>query len=199
MPGQKDVHTRKVVRFAVLDSVLALNIAWLINSAMIVLAAAAFFHRHLPIGSITEAYNTLEPLLGRAAPYAFGIALLAAGLSSSVTGTLAGQMVMEGFLKKEIPLWLRRGVTMVPALIVIYLMPRLGWHDTNILVISQVFLSLALPFAVVPLLMLTRRRDLMREHANRPVTNVLAFACATVIITLNVLLLLQTFHVPLPI
>ncbi len=195
----RDVHTRKLVRFALLDSVLALNIAWLINSAMIVVAAAAFFHARLPVASLSEAQRTLAPLLGDAAPRAFGVGLLAAGLSSSVTGTLAGQMVMEGFLRRAFPLWATRLLTMVPALLVIYLMPRLGWRDTDVLVVSQVFLSLALPFAVVPLLLFTRRRDLMREHVNRSFTNVLAYAAAAVIIVLNVLLLLQSFHVPLAI
>ncbi len=190
---QRDVHTRKVVHFALLDSFLALNIAWLVNSAMIVMAAAVFFRHHIAIQSITQAYSTLEPLLGHVAPYAFGVALLAAGLSSSVTGTLAGQMVMSGFLNREIPLWAIRLLTMVPALVIIYLMPRLGWHDINILNISQVCLSFALPFAVIPLLMFTRRKDLMREHTNRPATNLIAYFTAAVIIVLNVLLLWQSF------
>jgi len=197
-PGEKDVHTRKVVRFALLDSLLALNIAWLVNSAMIVVAAATFFQNHLAIDSIETAYATLKPLLGGAAPLLFGIALLAAGVSSSVTGTLAGQMVMQGFLHREIPLWLRRGVTMLPALLVIYFMPRFHWGDAQILVISQVFLSLALPFAVIPLLMFTRRRDLMREHTNRPLTNFFAVSVAVVILVLNGLLLWQSFGGALP-
>lgn len=197
-PGEKDVHTRKIVRFALLDSLLALNIAWLVNSAMIIVAAATFFQHHLAIDSIETAYATLKPLLGGAAPLLFGIALLAAGVSSSVTGTLAGQMVMEGFLHREIPLWLRRMVTMLPALIVIYLMPRLGWGDAQILVVSQVFLSLALPFAIIPLLLFTRRSDLMREHANRPLTNVFAVGVAGIILVLNGLLLWQTFGGALP-
>ena len=197
-PGEKDVHTRKVVRFAVIDSILALNLAWLVNSAMIVVAAATFFNHHLAIDSIEIAHETLKPLLGGAAPLLFGIALLAAGISSSVTGTLAGQMVMEGFLHREIPLWLRRAITMVPALIVIYLMPRFHWGDANVLVISQVFLSLALPFAVIPLLMFTRRRDLMREHVNRRVTNILAVGVTVILLALNALLLWQTFGGPLP-
>lgn len=197
-PGREDVHTRKIVRFAIIDSILALNIAWLVNSAMIIVAAATFFEHKMAIDSIEVAYRTLKPLLGGAAPLLFGIALLAAGISSSVTGTLAGQMVMEGFLHREIPLWMRRLVTMLPALVVIYLMPRFGWGDANILVISQVCLSLALPFAVVPLLLFTRRRDLMREHANRPLTNVFAVGVASLILVLNGLLLWQTFGGPLP-
>ena len=198
MPGRKDVHTQKVVHFAIIDSILALNIAWLVNSAMIIVAAATFFQHKLAIDSIEIAYQTLKPLLGGAAPVLFGVALLAAGISSSVTGTLAGQMVMEGFLHREIPLWLRRFVTMVPALAVIYLMPRFGWGDASILVISQVFLSLALPFAVVPLLLFTRRRDLMREHANKPLTNFFAIGIAALILFLNGLLLWQTFGGRMP-
>ncbi|MEO7717883.1 MAG: Nramp family divalent metal transporter [Capsulimonas sp.] len=197
-PGQADVHTRKIVRFSVLDSLLALNIAWLINSAMIILAAATFFRHHIEVTSLEQAHATLKPLLGAAAPTVFGIALLAAGISSSVTGTLAGQMVMEGFLRREFSVMLRRGLTMVPALIVIYLMPRTGWGDTQILVISQVCLSLALPFVVIPLLMFTRRKDLMREHANKPFTNFIATVCVTIIIALNVLLIWHTFGGALP-
>ncbi len=197
-PGQKDVHTRKVVRFAVIDSILALNIAWLVNSAMIVVAAATFFAHHQVIDSIEVAHATLKPLLGGAAPLLFGIALLAAGISSSVTGTLAGQMVMEGFLHREIALWLRRLFTMMPALVIIYLMPHFGWGDTQILVISQVFLSLALPFAIGPLLLFTRRRDLMREHVNRPLTNICAVGVTAIILALNALLIWQSLGGPLP-
>lgn len=197
-PGQRDVHTRKVVHFALLDGLLALNIAWLVNSAMIVMAAAVFFRHHIQIESIRQAYNTLTPLLGGIAPIAFGIALLAAGISSSVTGTLAGQMVMSGFLNRDIPLWLRRLVTMVPALIVIYLMPRMHWGDIDILNISQVCLSFALPFAVIPLLLFTRRKDLMREHANKRWTNWLANLAAVIIVVLNILLIWQTCGGALP-
>ena len=196
--GQKDVHTAKVVRFALLDSLLALNIAWLVNSAMIVVAAATFFAHHHAIDDIQVAYETLRPLLGDVAPAAFGIALLAAGLSSSVTGTLASQMVMEGFLKRDVPLWLLRLFTMIPAFIVIGLMNKYHWGSTQILVVSQVCLSLALPFAVVPLLMFTRRADLMREHANKPLTNALAYLAAAIILILNFLLLWQSFGGPLP-
>jgi manganese transport protein len=197
-PGRKDVHTAKVVRFALLDSLLALNIAWLVNSAMIVVAAATFFAHQRAIDDIQIAYETLRPLLGDVAPAAFGIALLAAGLSSSVTGTLASQIVMEGFLKRDVPLWLLRLFTMIPAFIIIGLMNKYHWGSTQILVVSQVCLSLALPFAVIPLLMFTRRRDLMREHVNKPLTNTLAYLAAAVILILNALLLWQSFGGPLP-
>jgi manganese transport protein len=176
---------RKLFKFAVLDSVFALNLSWLVNSAMIIMSAAVFFHNGIQVGSIQEAHRTLEPLLGSLSSYAFAIALLAAGLSSSTTGTMAGQIVLEGFLDIKISLWLRRLITMVPALIVIYL----GLNEIEVLVLSQVILSMQLPFSIIPLIWFTNRADIMGELKNGRITNFLALSAAVVIIGLNILLI----------
>lgn len=182
-------QNRRLYRFAVLDSFVALNMAWLVNSAILIMSAAAFYQNGLSVASLEEAHRTLAPLLGGASSLAFAVALLCAGLSSSTTGTLAGQMILEGFLRLRIPLWLRRLITMIPALIVI----ALGIDPLKALVLSQVVLSFQLPFTVLPLLWFTKRKDVMGDLANRPLTNVLAFLIAGIILTLNSLLLHQTF------
>jgi len=183
------VQKKKLFRFAVLDSLFALNMSWLVNSAMIIMSAAVFFTNGIQVDSIQDAHRTLEPLLGSLSSYAFAIALLAAGLSSSTTGTMAGQIVLEGFLKIKISLWLRRFVTMIPALVVI----ALGLNEIDVLVLSQVVLSMQLPFSIIPLIVFTMRGDIMGELKNGRITNVLAIACAVFVIGLNVLLLFQFF------
>ncbi|HEY4611880.1 MAG TPA: Nramp family divalent metal transporter [Bacteroidota bacterium] len=183
------VQKKKLFRFAVLDSLFALNMSWLVNSAMIIMSAAVFFTNGIHVDSIQDAHRTLEPLLGSLSSYAFAIALLAAGLSSSTTGTMAGQIVLEGFLKIKISLWLRRFVTMIPALVVI----ALGLNEIDVLVLSQVVLSMQLPFSIIPLIVFTMRGDIMGELKNGRITNVLAIACAVFVIGLNVLLLFQFF------
>jgi manganese transport protein len=183
------IQKKKLFRFAVLDSVFALNMSWLVNSAMVVMSAAVFFSNGITVESIQDAHRTLEPLLGSLSSYAFAIALLAAGLSSSTTGTMAGQIVLEGFLNIKISLWLRRFITMVPALIVI----ALGLNEIDVLVLSQVVLSLQLPFSIIPLIMFTMRKEIMGELRNGRITNSLAIASATIVIGLNMLLLYQFF------
>lgn len=175
------------IRFALVDSFLALNMAWLVNSAILIMAAAVF-HRHgYGAVSIEQAHETLGPLLGGFASLAFAVALLCSGLASSTTATLAGQIILEGFLRVQVPLWLRRLVTMIPALVVIWL----GLDPLRILVLSQVALSLQLPFAIIPLIHFTRRRDIMGSYANSPLINALAYAIAGMILILNGLLLYQ--------
>jgi manganese transport protein len=195
--GWRDLHTKKLFRLAVIDSISAMNGAWLVNSAMVIVAAAAFRFHHPPLAvtSIRDAHSTMSFLFSGASSVIFGVALLAAGLSSSATGTLAGQIVFEGFLHHKVNVFLRRFITMLPALVVLGLMQYYPSRvsDVSILVWSQVCLSLALPFAVVPLIMFTRRKDLMREHANLPITNLVSYAVAAVIITLNIVLLWQQF------
>jgi manganese transport protein len=185
LPGDAG-HTGRLVRYATADAIFALNMAWLVNSAIVVMAAATF-HRHgLSITSITEAHQTLK-WLGPMSSAVFAIALLCSGLSSSVTGTMAGQIVIEGFLNVRFSIWLRRLITMVPAMVVILL----GVNEIKALVLSQVALSLQLPFAIVPLLLFTRDRRLMGEHANRPTTMVVAWLIAAAVVLLNVLLLVR--------
>lgn len=179
---------QKLFRYEIIDVVVAMGAASLINMAMLIMAAATFHQTGLTnVGSIEEAHRTLEPLLGRASQYIFGISLLASGLSSSSVGTMAGQVIMQGFLHKHIAPWIRRLATILPSLLVI----ASGLDPTRTLVISQVVLSFGLPFAVLPLIQFTRRRDIMGELVNKPVTTFLAGLAATLIIGLNFFLIYQ--------
>jgi manganese transport protein len=155
---------------------------------MLIMAASTFHAQGLTsVGTIQEAYRTLEPLLGSAASSVFAISLLASGLSSASVGTMAGQTIMQGFLERQIPSWVRRLVTMAPSLIVI----AIGLDPTRTLVISQVVLSFGLPFAVVPLVLFTQRREVMGVLVNHRLTTVLASLAAALIIALNLYLLYQ--------
>jgi manganese transport protein len=188
-PEQK----RRIFRYELLDILIAMGIAGLVNAAMLMMAAATFWKTGVEITGesdiIFEAFRTLTPLLGGAASIIFAISLLASGLSSSTVGTMAGQVIMQGFIHRQIPIWLRRLITMLPAMVVI----AFGIDATRALVLSQVVLSFGIPFALVPLLLFTRRRDLMGELVNRPVTSIAAGAVVTLIIGLNLFLLYQTF------
>ncbi|HZU05270.1 MAG TPA: Nramp family divalent metal transporter [Chloroflexota bacterium] len=183
-------EARRLHRFETTDVVIAMGTAGLINGAMLIMAAATFFgHGRTDVGSLEEAYQTLTPLLGGAASTVFAISLLASGLASSAVGTMAGQVIMQGFIHRQIPVWVRRFITMLPALVVI----ALGWDPTEVLVISQVTLSFGIPFALVPLLVFTWRRDIMGDLANHRLTNGLALLVTALIIALNALLLYRTF------
>jgi len=188
-PTSQRLQRLKHLQFEIIDVFAAMNGAWLINTAMIVMAAAVFFTHSQRVTSIEEAHQTLAPLLGGVSAMAFALALLLSGLSSSTVGTMAGQVIIEGFLNIRFSVFLRRLITMIPALIVI----AMKLDPLKILVLSQVGLSFALPFALVPLIMLTRRAKIMGELANGRTTNVLSYATVTVIIGLNMLLLYQTF------
>ena len=183
-------QARRIYRFELLDVLVAMAIAGLVNVAMLVMAASTFHREGLVnVGSIEEAYRTLEPLLGRFASTLFGLSLLVSGLSSSTVGTMAGQVIMQGFLHWHVPIWLRRAITMIPALVVI----ALGLDPTRTLVLSQVVLSFGIPVALIPLVMFTRDRSLMGILTNRRITTLLASLAATIIIALNFYLLLDTF------
>jgi manganese transport protein len=175
-------HHRKMELF---DVLLAMNGAWLINSAMVVMAAAVFFGGSIHVYSIEAAHDTLIPLLGKFAGAAFAVALLCSGLSSSTVGTMAGQVILQGFMEFRISIFLRRLVTMLPAIAVI----AYGLDPLKTLVLSQAVLSFCLPFAMIPLLILTARKDLMGPHANRPLTNCLAVVATAVILVMNAWLL----------
>jgi manganese transport protein len=169
---------------------LAMGLAGVINLSMLVVAAELFHDNGRPlVDTIEGAHAELGLLVGGGAALAFAIALLASGLSSSSVGTYAGQVVMQGFLRRRIPLFLRRAITMTPALVVL----AIGLDATTVLVISQVILSFGIPFALVPTILLTRRRDLMGPLVNRPWTTAAAAAVAAVIIALNGFLLYETF------
>ncbi len=181
---------KRLFRFELIDVLIAMGVAGLVNAAMLIMAASTFYNRGMThIATIQDAYITLVPLLGAAASVVFAISLLASGLSSSAVGTMAGQVIMQGFLHRHIKPWIRRVVTMLPSLFVI----ALGLDPTRTLVISQVVLSFGLPFAVIPLIMFTRRRDIMGPLVNRRATTVMASIIAVVIIGLNLYLLHQTF------
>jgi manganese transport protein len=181
---------KRLFRFELVDVFIAMGLASAINAAMLIMAATTFFNHGLTtIGTIEEAHRTLEPLLGSAASWVFAISLLASGLSSSSVGTMAGQVIMQGFLHRHIQPWVRRVVTMVPSLIVIFL----GLDPTRTLVISQVVLSFGLPFAIIPLVMFTSRRDIMGELVNKRITTIAASSVAALIIALNLFLIYQLF------
>jgi manganese transport protein len=186
---KKPEQLRRLFRFEIIDVVIAMVIASSVNAAMLVTSAATFFKTGTAVGTIEQAYQTLTPLLGPAAGIVFGIALLASGLSSSSVGTMAGQVIMQGFLHFHIPAWIRRVVTIIPSLIVIFL----GLDPTRTLVISQVVLSFGLPFAIIPLVMFTRRKDIMGVLVNGRLTTLLASLSAVLIILLNFFLLYRTF------
>jgi manganese transport protein len=180
----------KLFRFELIDVFIAMGLAGLINMAMLIMAASTFFNNGLTeIGTIEEAHRTLEPLLGSAASWVFAISLLASGLSSSSVGTMAGQVIMGGFLHRQIPIWVRRLVTVIPPMLII----MLGLDPTRTLVISQVILSFGLPFAIIPLVMFTSRRDIMGTLVNQRITTLAASLAAALIIMLNLFLLYQIF------
>ncbi len=180
---------RRLYHFQLVDVLIAMSLAGLINAAILIMAASTFFQHGLTeIGTIEEAHRTLEPLLGRASSWVFAVSLLASGLSSSTVGTMAGQVIMQGFLHRRIPVWLRRFVTMLPALMVI----AIGLDPTRTLVISQVILSFGLPFAIIPLVLFTRRADIMGVLVNKRSTTIVAGVIATLIVALNIFLLYRT-------
>src|SRR3954447_4917018 len=160
-------NARTLLRYTRIDVLIAMTIAGLINMAMLVMAAATFFGTgHQDVDSLEGAHKTLEPVLGGGSSVLFALALLTSGLSSSAVGTLAGQVVMQGFIRRQIPVWIRRTVTMIPAFVVI----ALGLNPSRTLVISQVVLSFGIPFALVPLVWFTSRKDLMGPLVNRRIT-----------------------------
>jgi manganese transport protein len=187
---QNDQQARRLMRLTKIDVGIAMAIAGLINMAMLVMAASTFFKSGLHnVESLEGAHKTLVPLLGSASSQIFALALLFSGLSSSAIGTLAGQVVMQGFIRRRIPIVVRRLVTMLPAFVVI----GLGADPSRTLVISQVLLSFGIPFALIPLVLFTAKRDLMGVLVNAKATNVAAVIVAGVIVGLNIFLLVQTF------
>ena len=184
--GVTEVEKQKIFKFERWDVIIAMGVAGVINIAMLTIAAAALHGRNLgDIHSLEQAFHALGLTLGHGADIFFGLGLLASGLSSSSVGTLAGQVVMQGFIRRSIPLFLRRTITMAPALIVI----AIGLDPSRALVLSQVVLSFGIPFALIPLLLFCRDRELMGTLVNRKVTTVVATAVVAVILSLNLFLL----------
>jgi manganese transport protein len=184
-----DEERERVLRFSNREVVFALCVAGGINIAMVIMAAAAFNSGHTDVAEIETAYHTLTPLLGAGAAAAFLVSLIASGISSSVVGTLGGQVIFQGFFRRTIPVWLRRIVTMVPAFVVV----AMGVGATKALVVSQVILSLALPVPMIALIILSSDRLIMGRFANGRLTRVFATASACVILLLNAVLLYETF------
>jgi manganese transport protein len=188
LPTENEEQLRRLRRLTLVDVLIAMAIAGLINMAMLVMAASTFFRAgHHAVGSLEDAHSTLVPLLGNAASELFALALLFSGLSSSAVGTLAGQVVMQGFIRRRIPIAVRRMVTMLPAFVVI----ALGADPSHTLVLSQVALSFGIPFALVPLVWFTSRRRLMGVLTNARLTTAAAAIVAGLIIALNVFLLIS--------
>lgn len=183
-----DAQRARVLRFSNREVIAALSIAGAINMAMVMMAAAAFNAGYPEVAEIETAYHTLTPLLGGGAAAVFLISLISSGISSSVVGTMAGQVIMQGFFRRKIPIWLRRLITMIPAFIV----AGMGIGATKALVMSQVILSLALPAPMVALLILSSDRRVMGRFANTPLMRVLGFSCAAAVLMLNAVLLYET-------
>ncbi len=188
---RSETEARRLFRFTVPEVLIALGLAGMINMAMLYMAAATFFkHGFVNVATIPVAYHTLTPLLGSAAGIVFGVSLLASGLSSSAVGTMAGQVIMQGFVGWTIPVWLRRLITMIPPVILILI----GANPTESLFWSQVVLSLVLPIPVIALVRFTSRPDVMGSLKNRRPTTVLALVATALILTLNLLLLYHSAH-----
>jgi len=188
--AESESDVRTLMRYTRIDVLIAMSLAGVINIAMLVMAASTFARSGVShVESLVGAHRTLEPILGSTASALFAIALLGSGLSSSAVGTLAGQVVMQGFIGRQIPLWVRRGVTMVPAFVVV----AIGVNPTRTLVLSQVVLSFGIPFALIPLVRFTSRREIMGLLVNRWSTTAAAVVIAGVIVALNVFLLGDTF------
>ncbi len=187
---ETDEDAQTLLRFTRVDVVIAMTIAGVINVSMLVMAASTFYRTGLfHVASLDTAHKTLEPILGPASGAIFALALIASGLSSSAVGTLSGQVVMQGFIHRQIPVTVRRLVTMIPAFIVI----AIGVDPSRTLVLSQVALSFGIPFALIPLVIFTARSDVMGQLVNRRITTVAATGVTTLIVALNIFLLLQTF------
>src|SRR3974390_820984 len=189
VPVRNDDDRRLVLRYSNREVVIALSMAGLVNMAMVMMASSALHAGHPEVAEIETGYHTLTPLLGAAAAGIFLISLIASGVSASTVGTMAGQMIMQGFVGFRIPIWLRRLVTMAPAFVVV----ALGVNATQALVISQVVLSIALPLPMIAVVLFTRRADIMGRFANARLTTACALLAMTLVLALNVVLIAETF------
>ncbi len=186
---KKPALLKKLFKYELVDVFIAMGVASLVNAAMLIMSATTFHNQGiLNVGTIEVAYKTLEPLMGKAASWVFGLSLLLSGLSSASVGTMAGQVIMQGFLTWEIPVWVRRLVTMLPSMIVIFV----GFDPSKTLVLSQVLLSFGLPFAIIPLVIFTSNKKIMGVLVNRKITTILAWAVAAVVVVLNIYLIVAT-------
>jgi manganese transport protein len=180
---------KKHLKMERLDIIIAMNVAFIVNAAMVVVSASVFYRNGLTVNTIEQAQKSLSPLLGAASGGAFALALIASGLSSSAVGTMAGQTIMQGFVGLKINDNVTRIITMFPGMLIILL----GINPMQSLVLSQVTLSFILPAAIIPMLLITNRKDLMGSLKNKPITNVFGWIISSVIIFANVVLLFLTF------
>lgn len=186
--GRNESEKRRIFRFEFIDIVVAMIIAGAINMSMLIIAAAVFHKQGIVVEDLDVAFNGLRDTLGPMAAISFGLGLLIAGLASSSVGTLAGDVVMQGFIRKRIPLYLRRAITMIPPLAII----ASGVNATHALVLSQVILSFGIAFALVPLVMFTSKKDIMGSLVNHKITTILGWIVVAIVVILNIYLLLQT-------
>ncbi|CAM4163448.1 Nramp family divalent metal transporter [Palleronia rufa] len=191
---RNDRDRRKILNYSNVEVVLALAVAGMVNIAMVIMAASAFHQGYSEVAEIETAYHTLTPLLGAAAAGMFLASLIASGISSSVVGTMAGQMIMQGFLHFHVPIWIRRLVTMVPAFAVV----GMGANATQALVMSQVVLSIALPVPMIALIIFSSRRDIMGDFIPGVTLRLLARLGACAVLALNFVLLAAVFGIPIP-
>ena len=194
LPVRSEGERRKVLSFSNWEVVIALTVAGLVNMAMVMMASGAFHAGHPEVAEIEAAYHTLTPLLGAGAAGVFLVSLIASGISSSTVGTMAGQMIMQGFVGFRIPVWLRRLVTMVPAFVVV----GLGVNATSALVVSQVVLSVVLPVPMIALVIFTSDAEVMGRFVNSRVTLVTAVVATAVVLLLNMVLIAQAFGLAIP-
>ncbi len=188
--GKTETERKKIYRFELIDILLAMVIAGAVNASMLIVAAALFFKNGLKVQDLEVAYNQFAELSGPLFAILFGIALLAAGLASSTVGTISGDIIMQGYIKRRISLYLRRAITVIPPLVVI----AIGVNPTTALVLSQVILSFGIPFALIPLIIFTSNKKIMGGLVNHKVTSLLAWLIAAIIIALNIFLLVETFQ-----
>lgn len=192
---EKTIQEKRTLRkLHLTENVVVLAIAGMVNAAIMIMAAAAFNSHYSNIASISDAYKTLIPLFGAGAGIAFVITLLSSGISSSVVGTLAGQAVMEGLLGMKVNIWLRRLVTRFVNVIPTTIALLLGFDPLNILVYSQVILSLLIPLPMIPIVVLSRNKELMGELVNRNITTIIAFVFVGIILVFNSYLIVSTIH-----
>ncbi|NMD71230.1 Nramp family divalent metal transporter [Bacillus sp. DNRA2] len=187
--GTNDIERKRIFKFELVDVIIAMIIAGGINASMVIVASALFHNAGINVEELDVAYQQFNHLLGSSAAILFGVGLLFAGLSSSSVGTMSGDVIMQGYLKRRIPLYLRRFITMIPPLAIILL----GINPTKALVVSQVILSFGIAFALVPLIMFTSDPKIMKSLVNKTITTATAWVIASLIITLNIFLLVQTF------
>ncbi len=186
--GRNEIEKKRIFRFEFIDILIAMVIAGTVNACMLIVAAALFFHNGLSVQSLDVAFTYLGELIGPFSAILFGVALLFSGIASSTVGTMAGDVIMQGYINRRIPIYLRRTITVIPPLIVI----GIGVDSTLALVISQIILSFGIPFALIPLIIFTSKKRIMGSLVNHKFTTFVAWIIALVIIALNIFLLAQT-------